>query len=328
MRKQDNIIFSIIIPFKTVTDYLEETLAHINDLLFKNFEVILLPDGEINLPKQGDQIKIIPTGEVSPAVKRDIGARYAKGEFLAFIDDDAYPTPEWLNIAYKIFSQKHEVTAIGGPAITPPTDPFWAKVSGAVFLSRFSGGIPERYLPIFPMKFVDDWPTVNLIVRKEAFESIGGFNSEFWPGEDTLFCREILKKGGKILYVPDLIVWHHRRPNFRKHLRQVGNYGIHRGFFAKKYPENSRKFKYFIPSLWTIFSIVSLPFLWRGLYFPLIGFGAYILSLFMAMNDIRKQESVKVALLSPLYIIPTHYWYGIKFIQGFFKNNLKSTLSR
>ncbi|MDL1969873.1 MAG: glycosyltransferase [Candidatus Desulfofervidaceae bacterium] len=314
------------------SDYLKECLTYLGQLSFKKFEVILLPDDEIDSSFvrsfKVKNLRIIPTGEVSPAVKRDIGAEHASGDFLAFIDDDAYPSSNWLDIAYDTFSKRPEVVAIGGPAITPPSDPFWARVSGAVFLSRFSGGAPERYVPLFPMKFVDDWPTVNLIVRKEAFEAVGGFNSKFWPGEDTLFCREITKKGGKILYLPDLLIWHHRRPNFRKHLRQVGNYGLHRGFFAKRYPENSRKFKYFIPSLWTIFSILSLPFLSRGVYFPLIGFGAYSFSLLMAINDIRKWESLKVALLSPLYIVPTHYWYGIKFIQGFLKKNIKSTLGR
>jgi len=324
------VLFSIIIPFKTISNFLEETLTYINKLAFRKFEVILLPDSKITLSTENYKypLKIIPTGEVSPAVKRDIGAKHAKGRFLAFIDDDAYPAHDWLDVAYDIFSSRPEVSAIGGPAITPPSDSLWAKVSGAVFLSRFSGGFPERYWPIPPERFVDDWPSVNFIVRKKIFDEIGGFKSEYWPGEDTYFCREIIKRNGKILYSPKLIVWHHRRSTFRKHLRQIGNYALHRGYFAKKFPENSRKLKFFIPSIWACSSILSLAFLKKAKIFPLSLHSIYAVNLMLAVNDIRKKAGWKIALLSPLYIVPTHYWYGIKFVQGFFKKNLKSRLGR
>ncbi len=322
--------FSIIIPFQSVSSFLKETLFHINQLTFKKkFEVILLPDKKINFTYKNYRygIKIIPTGNVSPAIKRDIGAQYAKGEFLAFIDDDAYPNPDWLDVAYNIFSRK-DVSAIGGPAITPPSDPLWAKVSGAVFLSRFSGGFPERYWPIPPEKFVDDWPSVNFIVRKDVFDEIGGFKSEYWPGEDTFFCREIIKRNGKILYSPKLVVWHHRRATFGKHLRQIGNYALHRGFFARKFPENSRKLKFFLPSIWALSSLFSLFFVNNIKTFPFLLYFIYSVNLMLAINDIRKKVGWKISLLSPLYIIPTHYWYGLKFIQGFLTRNLKSHLGR
>jgi len=324
------VLFSIIIPFKTISNFLEETLTYINNLLFQKFEVILLPDSKITLSTENYKypLKIIPTGEVSPAVKRDIGSKHARGEFLAFIDDDAYPNPDWLDVAYEIFSSRQKISAIGGPAITPSSDPLWAKVSGAIFLSRFSGGVPERYWPVPPEKFVDDWPSVNFIVRKKVFDEVGGFNSEYWPGEDTYFCREIIKRGGKILYSPKLIVWHHRRATFRKHLKQIGNYALHRGYFAKKFPENSRKLKFFIPSIWTFSSIFSLAFFKKAKLFPIFLHSGYTLNLMLAINDIRKKAGWKIALLSPLYIVPTHYWYGIKFVQGFLKKSLKSRLGR
>ena len=74
---------------------------------------------------------------------------------------------------------------------SPPHDDFWQKVSGAVFLSRFSGGAPERYLSVGPVKEVEDWPSVNMMVRKADFLAIGGFDSPYWPGEDTKLCLDL-----------------------------------------------------------------------------------------------------------------------------------------
>jgi GT2 family glycosyltransferase len=222
------------------------------------------------------------------------------------------------------------VVAIGGPAITPPTDGFWQKVSGAVFLSKFSGGNPERYLPIGVVKEVDDWPSVNFMVRRHEFLQIGGFNSQYWPGEDTKLClalTELYSK--KILYVPELIVWHHRREGLGKHLIQVGAYGLHRGYFAKKYPKNSRKLKYFLPSTLFIFSLITLGLIGCERSFPLllaIFWMPYFFSLIKSWHDIKNYEGVWVACCCIFYIPLTHLFYGYKFLVGFLTTNLKSRL--
>lgn len=91
---------------------------------------------------------------------------------MVFLDDDSYPKSDLLSIATRYFSDE-SISAIGGPAITPDSDTYWQKVSGAVFLSRFTGGNPERYKPIGGVKRVDDWPSVNFMVRKSDFLEIG-----------------------------------------------------------------------------------------------------------------------------------------------------------
>ena len=162
----------------------------------------------------------------------------AQGDFLIFIDDDAYPQKNILDILDEDFKNE-EVAAVGGPAITPADDSFLQKVSGAVYLSYLSGGFPERYTPLGKKKFVSDWPSVNLTLRKKIFLEVGGFDCDYWPGEDTKLCLDIIKNiktNNKILYDPRIIVWHHRREGLLRHLKQIAGYGIHRGFFAKKFP--------------------------------------------------------------------------------------------
>jgi hypothetical protein len=227
---------------------------------------------------------------------------------------------------------RNDIAAIGGPAITPKNDPFWARVSGAVFLSPISGGFPERYAAIPPEREVDDWPSVNLIVRRKIFDEIGGFDSAYWPGEATLFCLKIIKNTNKLIfYSPVLRVWHHRRTSPSKHLRQVGNYGIHRGYFSKVYPKNSRKLKYFLPSLWVLFVFLGF---FLTIFFPdffvfyKLGLFFYSMALIIACKDICAYESLSVALSSIPYIITTHLWYGIKFLQGLIIRDLRSSMGR
>ena len=326
---------SIIIPVVEINDYIRESVPEILKLDNQNFEIIIFPDKdtEETFPKT----RIIPTGKMGPAEKRDLAIKYAKGEILAFLDDDAYPQKDWLDKALRHFSGE-EVAAVGGPAITPNDDTLFQKVSGAVFLSAISGGNPDRYWPGKSTKEVDDWPSVNLLVRKDLFSELGGFDSEYWPGEDTKLCLDIVKRGEKIIYDPEVLVYHHRRSGLGRHLRQIGSYGLHRGFFAKKYPETSLKFKYFIPTIWvlflvlgTIFSLFSVTvFRSQGLWLPVFSAGliVYLCGLLFALFDIyRKIKDFKVTFFSTYYIIFTHLWYGIRFFQGFvLTKELKSKL--
>jgi cellulose synthase/poly-beta-1,6-N-acetylglucosamine synthase-like glycosyltransferase len=321
--------YSFIIPVKEINGYIRESIPKILKIKRNDYENIIYPDN-VNSEKW-DKTKQISTGSIGPAEKRSLAIRDAQGEILIFIDDDAYPTDNFLDILEKDFIDEN-IMAVGGPAITPKNDSFWQKVSGAVFLSSLSGGYPERYISAGKKKFINDWPSVNLSVRKNAFAKIGGFDCNYWPGEDTKLCIDLINKTkGKILYNPELIAYHHRREGLKKHLKQIAGYGIHRGFFAKKYPQTSFKLKYFIPSAFLLFVIVGgvLSF-FSDLIFKLylLGWGLYFLALIKSFVDIYKYEkNVLIILNSLYYIFLTHLVYGFRFIQGFiFTKELKSKL--
>lgn len=331
MNANNSLKFSIIIPVKAINDYVRETVPYIQQLSNQNWELFILPNEDCpNEWPRDTRISIAPSGRVGPADKRDMGAKRASGDILVFLDDDSYPEPNLLDVAAKHFSGP-EVVAIGGPGITPPHDSFWQRVSGAVFLSKFSGGAPERYVPVGGVREIQDWPSVNLMVRKADFLAIGGFNTDYWPGEDTKLCLELIKKTGrKILYIPELIVWHHRRAGLLGHLKQIGAYGLHRGFFVKQYPETSRKLAYFIPSCFVFFTVLSL-FVWF-LPMPLkkliaMGWGAYGLAMAKVLFDFLAYEKLSVSFCALWYTFCTHLVYGIRFMQGLiFTKRLVSTL--
>ncbi|MDD5618291.1 MAG: glycosyltransferase, partial [Candidatus Omnitrophica bacterium] len=250
---------SIIIVVKENNRFLEECVTNCLKLDYPFYEVIILPDDMIG-GYNNDRIKVIPTGNTLPAAKRDIGSENAGGEILAFLDDDTYPVVGWLKQAVLNFNDD-SVACVCGPAVTPKDEPFLNKASGLVFESFIvSGPARFRYIPL-KKRFTDDYPSCNLLIRKEIFQKIGGFKTKFWPGEDTILCLEVVHNlNKKIIYDPLALVYHHRRTLFKKHLAQVANYALHRGYFLKRYPKTSFKLGYFAPSLIILALLISLLF--------------------------------------------------------------------
>jgi glycosyltransferase involved in cell wall biosynthesis len=236
---------SIIIPVKAYNDYCAESLGACSRL-YPEQEILFSPDAPTQVPFPG--VTVLPSGPVGPAVKRDLCAARASGEILAFLDDDAYPQPGWLEAAVEAFADP-AVGAVGGPAATPPDDSVARWASGLVYESLLVGGpYAFRYRPL-KARDCDDYPTCNLLVRRDVFEAIGGFDTGYWPGEDTVACLKIVHEQRKRLaYDPRVFVYHHRRDMYRGHLRQVNSYAKHRGYFVKRFPKTSLRPSYFAPS--------------------------------------------------------------------------------
>jgi cellulose synthase/poly-beta-1,6-N-acetylglucosamine synthase-like glycosyltransferase len=312
-------LVSIIIPCKDVDDYTRESIEYCRRLDYPNFEIILLPDYSTEAI---DGVIIIATEPVPPGVKRNIGVKNSSGEFCAFIDNDAYPRSDWLTNAVKCF-ENPEVGGVGGPGLTPEADGFMQKAGGYVLSSFMVGNLSSRYKTKSCFES-DDIHSCNFIARKTVIEAAGGWNEKYWPGEDTLICLAIKKMGKKLVESSDVVVYHHRRPLFSPHLKQVSRFGEHRGFFVKKFPENSVKLTYFFPSL-LVFSlfvgiVLSLFFSFFA-YVVLFGVTVYlVLSLIAAALQVK---SVKLLLSVWLGIIVTHLVYGSFFLSGLAKRDLK-----
>ena len=163
---------SIVIPFASYGDYAHQSMTGCLALDYPDYEVILLPDEPLDVPDH-PRLRVIPTGHVPPSEKRDIGVRESTGEIIAFLDDDAYPEPGWLTHAIRNFADK-DVAAVGGPGITPEEDGFWRQMGGAVYASRLvSGNYRYRYVNM-TYREVEDFPSCNLCVRKDAFRAGSG----------------------------------------------------------------------------------------------------------------------------------------------------------
>ncbi len=312
-----SIIFSIIIPVRKTNTYLKETLQKLQKQSFKQFEVLVVTD------------KISKTS--NPASKRNLGAQMAKGDYLAFLDDDSFPHPNWLKNAHKILNKYSKLSAVCGPCLTPSADNFFQKASGLVWSSYLgSGGAGTYRNKISSKRFVNDFPTVNLIVKKKDFNAINGFDTSHWPGEDTLLCLDLTHKLKKqILYHPSIIVYHHRRSVVIKHLHQITRYAIHRGHFARVYPKTSLLPGYLAPSFFTLYTIVLLAInilninlLIPSILINLPLFTYLSLLLLTFIQFILEKNSLLLSLTAVVTIPLTHLYYGLLFMYGFFLKKL------
>ena len=315
--------FSIVIPVRKINAFLQENISHLKELKYKNFEVIIITDEEEKYDFQDPRFILVYSGPIGPGEKRNVGASKATGEILAFLDDDAYPEKDWLDRAAGVF-ENTEIYALGGPAMTPKNAGFLEKMSGRVLESWMaSAGTVYRHTPGKSME-IADYPTVNLFVRKKIFDGVGGFPVEFWPGEDTKLCLDLVKsQGRKFTYDPSPIVYHHRRNLFIPHLKQISRYGRHRGQFARIFPETSRLPSYFAPSVF-LTGLVSGPFvsllvpqLWK---FYLAGLLIYTAMLLIeGLRVFLKDRNLKTLFYVPAGIFLTHVVYGFNFIVGIIK---------
>jgi len=316
----------VVIDYKKNNPYLIECLDALQKQTYKHFEIILETDHpkKIKYP----HLKIIDyQGKyIPPANKRDHGAEVAKGDIIAFIDDDAYPNPNWLASIVRHFSKK-DIVAVGGPGVTPPGVSWQEEASGWASASPFGSGFYYYRFLAGAKKYVDDFPSMNLSIRRTDFLSVGGFDSNYWPGEDTKLCLDLVNKTGKrIIYDPKTIVYHHRRLLWRGHLRQNGNFGLHRGFFAKVLPQTSLRPLYMLPSLMDIgLVLLLLSFFVNSSLFSLIRqTGLFFLCLYilsLVVNSVwisKRSQSIFQGLVSIPAIFLTHSWYGLKFMEGFF----------
>lgn len=316
--------FSIIVPVKKINKNITKLVKEINYLTYRNFELIILPDSNSSKHLLPDSVKVVATGNIGPAQKRNIGAGYSTGNILAFLDDDSFPEERWLEKAIKDFKDL-STGAVCGPAITPKNSSLYEKASGRVLECLLvSGPYIYRYLPK-RKRFVNDFPSVNLLIRKNVFFKVAGFSKDYWPGEDTIICREIEKAGYKLIYNPEVLVIHKRRRLFKGHLKQIAGYALHRGFFAKKYKSTSLKPSFFVPSIFTLY-VFLLPLI---LFFPsflniyLYVLGVYLsLILISSLKSVLLDKSFKLIFLVAAGIFLTHITYGIYFIIGMLKKDL------
>lgn len=320
---QPSRLVSIIIAYPEPTPNLDEALAAIATQDYEQYEVLLLPDEASGRYSNYDRVREIPTGPVRPAEKRNIGIEAASGSIIAFLDDDAFPVADWLTRALEHFSRP-KVIALGGPGCTPSNDSYMARVGGLVYANPLvSGTYRYRYVSE-RVRDVDDYPSCNLFVRTDALRELGGFRTDYWPGEDTYLCMELVHTlKGRIVYEPWAIVYHHRRPLFLAHLRQIGRYALHRGYFARHFPLTSRRVGYMVPSLFVVgllagfgLSFVHPFFKWMYICAVVV----YLLITFL-LSGIRRPHTW---ILVWLGVISTHLVYGTRFLVGWFTRRLPS----
>jgi len=313
---------SVIIPLHRDAPAFRECLAGCLGLNYEFFEVIVVSDSPVELPPEATLVVSGAGRNTGPGEKRDLGMHAANGEYLAFIDDDAVPRSDWLTQAVRLFDVDR-IGAVAGPGLTPPGSPWRERVGGAFYESWMGSG-PYRYrFRPSRRRDVDDYPAYNLVVRRAAAEQVKGWGTGFYGGEDTVICLALVEAGWRIIYDPEVVVYHRRRPVMTKHLTQVGNVGRHRGYFVKAYPKTSLRPSYFLPTLATLcLAGLTIAAVLTGSARIALGglLGAYFVA-GITLSLIERSD-LATALTLPVVALASHVVYGVQFVRGLLTKGL------
>jgi glycosyltransferase involved in cell wall biosynthesis len=226
-------IFSVVLPTYNRLSSLRQALESVLRQDFSDFEVIVVDDGSTDgtgayLTSLADpRLRTCGQTNAGPAAARNHGVSMARGEFLAFTDDDCIVPARWLSGLYTGFDDPR-VAIVGGAVRNG--------VPGNLF-SQTSQDMTNHFVEILNLPGASGTflTSNNLAYRRSAFEAAGGFDARFRHagGEERALNHTIVASGSRSRYLSDCTVAHYHRMSLSGFLRQHLHYG--RGAYLLQY---------------------------------------------------------------------------------------------
>lgn len=214
---------SVIIPTYNRPDSLRACLNSLKEQHFgDDWEVIVVDDGgkeDLTILagefEESLNLSVIRQDNEGPAAARNRGVQSARGEYVAFLDDDCEPDIDWLA---KLYSNSGNRVMAGGKTGNKLTNNPFSEASQQLvsFLYREWEGTPWYF-----------FTSNNFMLQRRIFLDIGGFDEKFptSAGEDREFCARFQARGNTLYHVSNAIVKHAHSMTFRGFWRQHFNYG-------------------------------------------------------------------------------------------------------
>jgi peptidoglycan/xylan/chitin deacetylase (PgdA/CDA1 family)/GT2 family glycosyltransferase len=236
---------SVIIPTRQRSAALRETLESLNRQTDKDFEVIVVVDGEDEETRSlaGTHKAAFPLRWIfgpehkGQASARNAGAAAAESDILIFLDDDTRPVPEWIHHHLKHHRANTgpwEMGVLGKVAdchANPPhsrTEQYLRESRNPV-LAQFETCLKNQSLEFGKVAAFG----LNTSIPRKTFLALGGFDPTLSSlDEDTDFGARLYNRGTRFKFEPEAIAYHHDTKDTVAHhydiLRRAGKLDIYR----------------------------------------------------------------------------------------------------
>jgi glycosyltransferase involved in cell wall biosynthesis len=177
--------------------------------------------------RHGVEVKLIKTVNKNLAASRNVGLPHCTGDIIAMTDDDAEVFPDWVTQMKRAHREHPEAGAIGGPVLAIDNSTLAARLAEKV---TFPSHAAHR-------RYVRTLPTVNLSYKAEVIKLLGPQDEELWTGEDVDYNWRMIQCEYKVLYDPNVKVYHSNPTTIRDLWFKHYTYG--RGYYLlrSKWPD-------------------------------------------------------------------------------------------
>lgn len=222
---ESKVAISVIIPAFNAGDVIGNQLQSLSEQRWTgDWEVIIADNGSTDGTTmrakawQGKvpRLRVVDASDKQGASHaRNVGARNARGTYLLFLDADDVTEPGWLVAMAAASRDSALIAGVTVPHLIGGGD----AEAGIGRATAFSKLLPSE-------GFLDAAGAGNLGVRRDVWDSVGGFRESMMAGEDTAFCWDVQLAGYSLLWVPEAVVRYHVRRNMRQLAKQQYAWGV------------------------------------------------------------------------------------------------------
>lgn len=311
--------YSFIIPVYNRPNEIRELLQSMLELEHNDaFEVVIVEDGSTNPSREIVQdfqglldISYYFKPNSGPGDSRNFGMRKARGDYFIILDSDVVLPAHYLQEVDAFLSESY-VDCFGGPdAAHESFSNVQKAINYAMTSTLTTGGIRGKKKAVGkfqPRSF-------NMGLSKDAFIASGGFGA-IHPGEDPDLSLRLEKLGYKTALIPNAVVYHKRRINWKKFRVQVHKFGLVRPILNRWHP-GSGKITYWFPSLFIAGLVLGILLLLLGFPFLISIFLIYFVVI--AVDATIRNKSVNIGIAA-VYATVIQFWgYGTGFFISVWK---------
>ncbi len=238
--------------------------------------------------------RVIPNEKRLVAPARNIGFAASTGEIAAYIDADCVVDKGWLANCVKYFDDK-TVGGVSGPTLPPPEAARFEKAVEVIFNMSELFRLTSHRRRIKESVESVDLPGCNAIFRRAALDKAMPVGEHLVAADDSLISFRVRQAGYKLLFAPDVTLWHyHHNPPRKFYIRMI-RYSIGRLQAAKIDSGMISVWHVLLGLSIPIFLSVFITFALAGALKLFLGFAALAAVLMFAAGIVRTRSFVIAA---------------------------------